>query len=323
MKKFIFAIMCVVGIATAYAENENAATSKEYVDTELATKQPTIPAEGANVVMTFDSTATDGIGTKNIYDPSGSYMNQQNALVTAATANSAVQMAINGEFICTEYSTIDPTDCWLWGIKTQENFSGSLPPDYTQLEYLEFDGQQYINTNVIFAHEIARAEINAKIIAGSAWSGMFGAQDAPYTNSALLVYHNNPYVGIASFPHIKLFSSDVFGHVILSGDNGTATIQTGDNKIYTQQYTGSIISSYPWLIGKLPNYLSSVGFIGYISNVKLYDNNVLVFNGIPARRNTDGVLGMYDSVSNTFFTNSGTGTFVAGPVASYLPQNQQ
>ena len=111
----MFALMfCVVG---AYAENDNAATSREYVDTGLATKQPIVPGAGNNVVMTFDSTATNGIGTKNIYDPSGSYAAQQNALVTAATANAAMQMAINGEFVCDEWSTIDPTDCWLWKLK--------------------------------------------------------------------------------------------------------------------------------------------------------------------------------------------------------------
>ena len=118
-RKLIFAITLALCTFAAYAENENAATSKEYVDTELATKQPTIPAAGNNMVMTFDSNATDGIGTKQIYDESASYAEQQDALVTAGTANAAVQMAINGEFICTEYSTIDPTDCWLWGIKSE------------------------------------------------------------------------------------------------------------------------------------------------------------------------------------------------------------
>ena len=117
MKKFIIAIMCVVCVTTAYAENENAATSKEYVDTAIATKQPVIPAEGDNIVITFDSSADDGIGTKPIYDESASYASQQDALVTAATANAAVQMAINGEFYCKEYSTIVENDCWLWGIK--------------------------------------------------------------------------------------------------------------------------------------------------------------------------------------------------------------
>lgn len=125
MKKFIIAIMCALCAFGAYAENNNAATSKEYVDTELATKQPTIPAEGANAVMTFDSNATDGIGTKNIYDESASYSSQETALVTAQTANAAVQMAINGEFYCKEWSTIVENDCWLWGIKEPTPHSSS------------------------------------------------------------------------------------------------------------------------------------------------------------------------------------------------------
>ena len=127
MKKIVIALMMLSSFA-AYAENENAATSKEYVDAELATKQPTIPAEGANIVMTFDSTADEGIGTKNIYDESASYASQTDALVTAETANAAVQMAIQGEFYCKEYSTIDPTDCWLWGINPITH-DGEITPD--------------------------------------------------------------------------------------------------------------------------------------------------------------------------------------------------
>ena len=120
MRKIVIALM-MLSLFAAHAENENAATSKEYVDTEIATKQPIIPAEGNNVVMTFDNTAADGIGTKNIYDPSGDYASQQDALVTAGAANAAVQMAINGEFYCKEWSTIVENDCWLWGIRETTN----------------------------------------------------------------------------------------------------------------------------------------------------------------------------------------------------------
>ena len=50
------------------------------------------------------------------------------------------------------------------------------------------------------------------------------------------------------------------------------------------------------------------------NNAKIWDDSGdLVFNGIPARRDSDGVLGIYDTVSNNFFTNAGTGTFIAGP----------
>lgn len=34
---------------------------------------------------------------------------------------------------------------------------------------------------------------------------------------------------------------------------------------------------------------------------------------IPCYRKADNVVGLYDTISNNFLTNSGSGTFVAGP----------
>lgn len=50
--------------------------------------------------------------------------------------------------------------------------------------------------------------------------------------------------------------------------------------------------------------------------VKIYDNNVLIFDGIPVRRNSDGEIGLFDRVDNTFYMNDlggGSFGFVAGP----------
>ena len=46
---------------------------------------------------------------------------------------------------------------------------------------------------------------------------------------------------------------------------------------------------------------------------RIWNNESLIKNLLPAQRISDGVIGMYDTVSNTFFTNSGTGNFIAGP----------
>jgi hypothetical protein len=43
------------------------------------------------------------------------------------------------------------------------------------------------------------------------------------------------------------------------------------------------------------------------------ESGILIRDFIPAKRNSDNVLGMYDTVSGQFFTNAGTGEFVAGP----------
>lgn len=118
-KKFIVAIMCVLGITTAYAETSEITTSQHYVDTNAATKQDAVPANNANTVMTYDSTADSGIGTKAIYNESSTYETQKNALVSAATANAAIQNGINSEFTCA-----NPPKCNLWnmaGIYQQNN----------------------------------------------------------------------------------------------------------------------------------------------------------------------------------------------------------
>lgn len=42
---------------------------------------------------------------------------------------------------------------------------------------------------------------------------------------------------------------------------------------------------------------------------KIYENDILVRNLVPALRKSDKEIGMYDLVSKTFFENSGLGTF--------------
>ena len=314
MRKFIIAIICILGTAGAYAENENAATSKEYVDTELATKQPTIPAAGNNVVMTFDSNATDGIGTKNIYDPSDSYMNQQNALVTAGTANTAVQMAINGEFECVLYDPDNTTDCWWWNIKQPTR----LPAGYTELEYIESDGICYFNTsiaweNVSMFRGKAQAtkildNLNRAVLGGSSRddvSAFYGFWYTTATGYAQWYWNTNiPPTTTAEF-NISYIGNQYIGTI-----NGTSTASNQSKFDGTVQIMNTRSSNNRY-------------FTGRVWYIQLFDSNgAMIFNGIPAR-NTNNTVGIYDTVSGTFLTNAGSGNCIAGPVVSFLPQNQQ
>ena len=49
-------------------------------------------------------------------------------------------------------------------------------------------------------------------------------------------------------------------------------------------------------------------------DLKMYDNGTLVRNFIPALRNSDNAIGLYDTVTDAFFTNAGSGSFVAGNI---------
>ncbi|MBO7509152.1 MAG: hypothetical protein J6T57_02665 [Alphaproteobacteria bacterium] len=116
MKKIIF-VVCMLCTSAAFAANEESVTSREYVDAGLAATQSTLTTTGTGA-MTFDSSETDGIGQKPIYNPNGDYAAQQDALVSASTANAAVQNAIAAEFVCIAWKNDDPNDeCLLVQIK--------------------------------------------------------------------------------------------------------------------------------------------------------------------------------------------------------------
>ena len=56
-----------------------------------------------------------------------------------------------------------------------------------------------------------------------------------------------------------------------------------------------------------------------IYSCQIYDGTTLVHNFVPARRDSDDVLGLYDTVNDSFCTNAGTGSFVddGGIAATY------
>ena len=117
MRKFLISIISIFIGFSVFAAGENVTTSKSYVDSILVPKQDII--EGTNDsprVLTNTGTAGE-YGTKDIYDSTDTYSGQMDALVDAATMNTAVQNAIDSEFTCIEYNPNDPTDCWLMDIR--------------------------------------------------------------------------------------------------------------------------------------------------------------------------------------------------------------
>lgn len=50
-----------------------------------------------------------------------------------------------------------------------------------------------------------------------------------------------------------------------------------------------------------------------VYSMKVYDNGVLARDFVPAKRDSDGAVGMWDPVGQQFYENAGTGSFNAGP----------
>lgn len=189
-----------------------------------------------------------------------------------------------------------------------------LPVGYQQVEYIESTGTQYIDTGINTNTTTSRYEtkINPSLVSGTI--GIFGTRDySSATPSSMNVFI------IDGIFRLDWLSGKVTTGVRISSNTEyaisiTRGLATINNVNYTSGDTTSKDGSYTFYVGSFNNAGSvySKGFSGKIYYSKLYNNNILVFDGVPCYRKSDNEIGMYDLVSNTFFTNAGTGTFTAG-----------
>ncbi|MBP9999707.1 MAG: hypothetical protein KBT14_03395, partial [Proteobacteria bacterium] len=198
----------------------------------------------------------------------------------------------------------------------------SLPSGYTELEYIESTGTQYIDTGTIpTVSDEFEAEVS--IVTDTSNSCFFGASTNfswGRTNSSIALanattndiyfrYGNNPttIIGRTTVGTNKTKAS-LIGTTLTIGAT-TATI-TRESSWSTEIPTLTLFKRN--MIGA---EITPTLVVGRMFSFKWFSNSTLVHNMIPAKRNSDSAIGMYDTVSGTFFTNQGTGSFIAGPVA--------
>lgn len=197
-----------------------------------------------------------------------------------------------------------------------------LPETYTQLDYIESTGTQYLNTGVA-NNQAASYDITVQ------------ATQAPETGRAFLVFgsrNGSTVANITSTLSPTSACSD-FGdynstrlnptidyplhklRFVNSATDRTITdLDTGTVYSSTSVYTGTFTGSTTLRIGEVTTGGAATwdNFVGKIFECKVYQNDILVKYLIPAKRNSDGVVGMYDIMNDVFHTNQGTGTFAYG-----------
>jgi hypothetical protein len=203
--------------------------------------------------------------------------------------------------------------------KTGYHFVNWRP--YIPIEYLESTGTQYIdtgykpdqNTRVVTNVQVMRTEAKASWIFGTRSSA---GSDDKYgailiTSSGLNTYRcdygSNVITPTANIPlnNKKL---------TLDKNKNITTLYYDENLIQqTTQPATTFNSKYNLYLFDLNNGgISSINSANRIYSCKIWDNDVLVRDFIPAL-DFNGVPCMYDKVTKQFFYNQGTGDFIAGP----------
>ena len=334
LKKILLASIFVITAITnvTHAEDDmKTVASKAYVDTKIETKQLKIPAAGqpnvgaGETVMTYTTTGNGQIGERGLYSDISSYdaSTDGGKLITAS--------ALNATF--TNLPTTDTTKlecanqadgCTLWTIVDQTAYGDMLPSGYTRLEYIESTGTQYIDTGYMVTNESG-----IKIVVDDTATNSPRATTASYFVGASL---QGSYMGyftrVNSGQLVSVWGWNGEGSL---GNNIASTHSTvyinymNDRKfIYNNGIRDYVrTNDLPTLMtadGSLYLFNTSKGGAVYRSIGKMYsaqitENETIIHNFVPAKRNSDDVIGMYDTVSGQFFTNAATSgdDFSAGP----------
>lgn len=189
----------------------------------------------------------------------------------------------------------------------------TLPNTYQQVEYIESNGTQYIDTG--FAPN-QNTNVYTKIKPSSLAGG----------NKSIFGYRTNVNsqhygVTIGGTNSISWYT----GYGAESQNTGwTAILDTeyeikkekGVLNINNNQFTQTSENfSCPGNMSIFAMHQSDT-IIAYATMklyyFKIYDNNNLVRDFIPCYRKSDNEIGLYDIVNNVFYTNNGTGTFIKG-----------
>lgn len=199
----------------------------------------------------------------------------------------------------------------------------ALPDGYTQLEYIESTGTQWINTGFI-ANNGMILDCKVQPIDGASYIGSIddsGSATMADTSRNSITYASSAYYPQKMNDYNRSYSDPGTSPAVIHLDTtGTKFYCTINGNTAVDTTTAGVLKNQTTTV--------KLGFSDYTQSarkgryyyVQIKNSaDAWVCNLVPAKRNSDSAIGMYDTVSNTFFTNQGTGTFTAGGVITPTP----
>ena len=185
-----------------------------------------------------------------------------------------------------------------------------LPSGYTQVEYIQSDGAQYIDTG-FKPNQDTRVIGDMQFMTNTSdrESALFGYRVAVNSQQ----YNFYQYNGTMRSP----YNNSVGDTTTLSTDKISIDKNknvTSINGVVTSNvsYASFQCGGNMYLFGlNLNGSLSATQGSRRIYTCKIYDNDTLIRDFIPCK-NPDGIIGMYDIVNSQFYQNSGSDEFIAG-----------
>lgn len=198
------------------------------------------------------------------------------------------------------------------------NTSG-LPDGYTELEYLQSSGTQYIDTGVKPNQDTRTT--TAILLLSEATSYVFGSRDSKANNykNRYGILFNGKYRSDYGNGNGIIFSDSLTTGQKYSIDKNKNICSIGEETVTNQEAVFQ--SSFPMYIsgvneGGVASYLCSMR----IYQFQVYNSGQKIREFVPVRA-PNGSAGLYDLVEHRYYSNAGTGSFEEGPEVPVHPSD--
>ena len=187
---------------------------------------------------------------------------------------------------------------------------GRLPSAYQEVEYLESTGVQYINTGLSPSGDLSfDCKFYTYHDGAPGYGNIFGSRINSNVYEYQLTAYQSGIVSVGTRSPARFLTNRIN---VVSFD-GTNVIVNGATKDFVgSKDMGN--NNYPIILfGILQG-----GVVTQLESDRIY---YCIFGNerdfVPCYRKSDSKPGMYDLVTNTFFTNDGTGDFLVGADVNY------
>lgn len=194
--------------------------------------------------------------------------------------------------------------------------SSRLPEGYTEVQYIQSSGTQWINTG-FKPNQNTRAAltVDAKPSTAAAW--LFGARNGNTDRTFGLLSYNSQYRSDYNNSTEEYSTVTPSGKFTVDKDKNVTKF---NGTIGVTAKSGVFQCTYPMFLFANNNVGTAAGFGSFKLYVcKLFDNGNLIRDFVPCVDPT-GNAGLYDLVGGKFYGNTGTGVFLAGPPRATLPE---
>lgn len=184
----------------------------------------------------------------------------------------------------------------------------SLPGGYTELEYIQSSGTQYLDSGVTFEKtDTVEFEILWTVTPPNAGTYVCG-------NYYMQVGMGTRGYGIYAASNTKAYGTKDRMRVTFASVQETLLVN--DAQVFTHDWSGQNLSNVKLGILKLGMegnaWYSSAPVSAKVYSCTIKKGGAPVRNFIPCK-NASGVIGLWDDVNSVFYQNAGSGVFTAGP----------